>query len=93
MSKKYYRVIKDTFMWEAGAILKFDSSQGSKGGYEAISDIWDATTLYGEYISKSIIEENPDWFERVYEINVLGKVSFATKEVAKATAAKLFKGK
>ena len=79
---KYYRVKKDTFIWEEGAILEYDSSLSftSHGGYRPIEDIWDTTEHNGgEYISAPIIENNPDWFEKVYKDKV-NKVLFITKE-------------
>lgn len=92
---KYYRVKKDTFMWDEGAILKYDGSLGGHGGYQPVSDIWNAIDLkdVDEYISGHIIENNPEWFERVYEISVFGKITYGTKEAAKAAATKLFKEK
>lgn len=92
---KYYRVKKDTFMWLEGAILKFDEDSGSEGGYTAISDLWDAADLDGEYISKRIIEapENTVWFERVYEVKGLSKMVYMTKEKAREAVNKLFKEK
>lgn len=65
MSNKYYKCIKDNFMWVKGAILE---SNGN--GYRPISDLWNKVDLRTEYISDHIIEnpENKDFFERVYEI-------------------------
>jgi len=60
--KKYYRVKKDTFIWEKGAILHQEGS-----GYVAVEDVWNTVNIENEYISSSIIESQPDWFERVYE--------------------------
>lgn len=78
---KYYRVTKDNFLWKEGAILKGDD------GYRPIEDMWD-TTKYNstEYISAPIIENNPEWFERVY------KNKF-DKFLAKAEALSQFKDK
>jgi hypothetical protein len=74
---KYYRVLKDNFLWEIGAILK---ENDLKNGYVPIEDIWDVTEFNcKEYISSRIIENNPDWFERVYPDN-LDKLIFKTKE-------------
>lgn len=78
---KFYRVKKDTFMWEKGAILKFNSELGSKGGYEAIEDVWDSVELHGEYISVPIIEKSPEWFERVYPAD--GDTTYITKDEVK----------
>lgn len=80
---KFYRARKDSFMWEEGAILEYDDDSGTNGGYRAISDLWDNVELENEYISKNIVEKNPGWFERVYEISVLGKAKYLVKDAAK----------
>lgn len=77
---KYYRVIKDTFMWEIGAILG-ENAHGSSG-YVGIEDIWDKHKNMDEYISKHIVENSPEFFERVYTDNV-EKMVFKTKEQLK----------
>lgn len=83
MSKMYYRVKKDTFLWDKGAILeKQKFTQGM--GYVAINDLWDATEHMGnEYISARIIENDPDWFERVYPVNLVSKTVYKIKEEAR----------
>ena len=78
MSKKYYRVKKDNFMWRAGAIL----SDNGEGRYTAIEDIWNnVKSLGNEYISGRIIEdaENSEYFERVYSDTISGKL-YRTKD-------------
>lgn len=76
---KHYRVIKNNFLWEEGAILKADGR-----GYVPIEDVWDATEHNGEeYISTSIVENNPEWFQRVYSLNLLSKTVYKTKEEMK----------
>lgn len=86
---KYYRVLKDSPLWEEGAILSNDGS-----GYAAISDLWDTCdTIDSEYLSTRIVE-NPDlsdWFERVYHIKGLGKGKYVTKKAAKALHNKDYK--
>lgn len=86
LQAKYYRAIKDSFLWKEGAILIHDPEQGNRGvgGYAAISDVWDANEALGdEYISGDIIEGMPDWFERVYPIKQGEKISFTNAESAK----------
>ncbi len=80
---KYYRVKKGTFLWEKGAILK-NVNKGNEGGYVPVSDIWD-TTEYNknEYISTRNIENNPDYFERVYKTKMLTKFGYKLKEEMK----------
>jgi hypothetical protein len=82
MSKVYFRVKKDNFMWEEGAILEKNGTIGTSGGYEAVEDIWEVVPLKGEYISSNIIENSPEWFERVYPDN-LDKLIFKTKDELK----------
>jgi len=85
---KYYRVKQDTFMWDKGAILKKDED-----GYRSISDLWNHVDIGEEYISKYIIEDkdNADFFERVYEVSVLGKAKYLAKDAAKAAHEALHK--
>lgn len=94
-NEKYYRVKKDNFLWSEGAILKQDLERGKeseKYGYAPINDIWDTTENNGtEYITGRIIENNPEWFERVYEVNLLTKTVYRTKEEAKEFITKNFK--
>lgn len=92
---KMYRVLKDTTYATEGAILKREASN-----YEAIADYWDtpATERARKAGSRPAftvyeVEDNPEWFERVYEISRLGKLVYATKEMAVKEAAKLFKSK
>ena len=67
--EKYYRVLKDNFLWKRGAILLFDPKEGVDGGYRPINDVlfWNANSyVLDEYISARIVESSPDWFEQVY---------------------------
>lgn len=67
--EKYYRVIKENFLWEVGAILK-RGNQGSHGGYNVLEDIWlKYPERAEEYISAPIVENSPEYFERVYKSN------------------------
>lgn len=92
---KYYRVTQDNFLWEKGAILKHSAENdivSSRGGYSPENDIWDITEHNGtEYISAPIIENNPDWFERVYEVKGVSKVLYKTKSAAKEYLSKSVK--
>lgn len=90
-NQKYHRVKKNTFMWDAGAILVHDADTGRAGGYTAISDVWDVAELDGEYISARIIENNPDWFERVYKVSTFGKAVYMTRDLARVAVNKAFK--
>lgn len=92
MSDKMYRVKKDTPQWEEGAIVKKDND----GDYSAISNLWDtpATQKMDHYVeTEKIIENSPGWYERVYEVSVLGKAKYLTKEAAKKAHNSLYKEK
>lgn len=89
--EKFYRVKKDTFLWAEGAILKHQSHLASgKGGYEPIEDIWNAAGVGNEYITASIIEANPEWFERVYRDDLKGNI-FRTADQMREAYKEMFK--
>jgi hypothetical protein len=84
MSTKYYRNLKDNFLWDAGAILSDDCGDD---GYMPINDLWNHTEKNGsEYISRCIVEaeDNSDMFERVYPIGDIKKMLFGNRAAAKA---------
>lgn len=91
MNNKFYKVIKDTFLWEEGAVLTNSASNGN--GYMPIDDIFikECAENVGEYISDDIIENNPEWFQRVYPVNLLSKTVYKIKEEAKELLAKGYK--
>lgn len=92
MAKKYYRVKKDTFLWVKGAVLEYDADN-SDNGYLPINDLWNTeANEESEYITAANIENNPDWFERVYEASSFGKLTYVTKEKARTLANKFFGG-
>lgn len=77
----FYRVLKDTPAWDAGAILKRIGDN-----YQTISDLWGtkaADECENYYESYHIVEGAPDWYERVYEVSVLGKAKYLSREAAK----------
>lgn len=83
---KHYKVLKDTPQWFAGAILK----ELDGGGYEAINDLWDTDAHdYKKdedntyYESGFIVENSPDWYQRVYQVKALGAAKYLTKEAAR----------
>lgn len=79
---KYYRVIKDNPLWEVGAVLGQNARGVCSNGYVGIEDIWDKHKNMSEYLSFNIIENSPEFFERVYADN-LEKMIFKTKEQLK----------
>jgi len=77
---KFYKVIKENFLWEVGAILKMKFGDS---GYVPIDDIFRIHEDSDEYISTNIIENSPKFFERVYKINLISSVVYKIKEEAK----------
>lgn len=86
---KYYKVVKDNFLWVEGAILSNTSANGR--GYVPINGttLWNKTGHSNdEYISSNIIEKCPEYFIEVYPINLLTKTIYKVKEEARALMAK-----
>lgn len=86
MGTRYFRCKRDNFLWKSGAILESCSKSNSDAsGYVPVdkTTLWDATNHNGsEYISSRIIENNPDWFEEVWKINLVSSVVYKVKEEA-----------
>lgn len=84
---KFYRVKKDTPTMLAGCVVKKNSS----GGYSPINDLF-LTDAVEEGASLNYtaynIEHATDWYERVYEINLITKTVYKLKEEAKEYFAK-----
>ena len=80
--KKFYKVKKENFLWDVGAIL----AEGNNG-YSPINDIFAKNESPKkddhEVISFYIVENQPEYFERVYEVNLLTKIVYKLKEEAK----------
>lgn len=92
MSKNYYRVLKETPLWEEGAIIE---NNGEGGGYRPIDSVFvkDVKGIDDSwYEGDDAVENQPDWFERVYPIGKLNKTAFGTKKQAQAAAAALYEG-
>ena len=75
---KYYRVLKDNFLWEVGAIL-----EEGRSGYQPVDEVFCKTEHTSEYITNGIIENQPEWFERVYKIDGLTKATYVLKDKAR----------
>lgn len=88
VSKRYYKVVKETPAWKAGAILESDND----GGYKAINDLWDNIEDLGSYCETKKVVEESDFFERVYAMGKAHKMMFVTKEKAQELASKYFTG-
>ena len=85
---KFYKVIKENFLWDTGAILEKSKSDN---GYKSIDEIYNKFENHNdEYISTSIIENCPEYFERVYPVNLVTKTVYKIKEQAKAMLEKAY---
>jgi hypothetical protein len=93
MTDKLYRVKKDTYVWVEGAIIK----KNTDGDYQAINDIWnvegnDELTKFLEkgnfYVSAEVVENSPDWFERVYKVSSLKGMLYVVKDKMKKILSK-----
>ena len=82
---KYYKVIKENFLWDVGAILKLIEK-----GYVPIDDIYKKHEG-NEYITLNIVESSPDYFERVYKVDLATRVVYELKEKAKELLSKSYK--
>lgn len=60
-----YRVLKDNFIWEKGAILKKEYMDDGNYGYRAVDDLFTLPIARDEYVSARIIENSPEWFEPI----------------------------
>lgn len=92
---KYYRLLKDTPAWIKGAILY---KYAGNPNYVAMSDMWEteaAAKLSDAYQtvegarrggnvgeSAIIVENSPEWFERVYPTQDKKKIKYVTKDKA-----------
>lgn len=91
--KKYYRVIKENFLWEVGAVIAQNSCGDTGEGYSPVDEVFRNEHLPSEYISNPIIENTPEYFERVYPVNLLSKTVYKAKQEAKEMLQKEYKGK
>jgi hypothetical protein len=82
----YYRVIKDNFLWEVGAIIQYNGN----GAYSPIEDIWDMVKDQNECIIDDIVENMPEYFERVYQDSLKGNL-YRTADQMKKMYKKAFK--
>lgn len=79
---KYYRVKKDTATWEVGAVLQ---NKGDNGGYMSVNDFYDKPCIegIGYHETKKVVENSPEFFERVYPVSLLTKTVYRLKEEAR----------
>lgn len=91
MSKKYYRVLKENFLWQVGAIIECEDNDNGYSPYDKNS-IWDVTEHNGgEYICKRVVENCPEYFERVFPIHLLKNIVFKAKAEAQKMLSDTFK--
>lgn len=77
---RFYKVIKETPAWDVGAIIKHDGSDG----YVALNDLFNKEhTGRGYFESGTIIENSPEWFERVYPVSLVTKTVYKAKAEAR----------
>lgn len=76
---RYYQVVKENFLWEIGAILK---PREDRPGYGPINDLYKKHEN-NEFVSSVIVENCPEYFERVYKVDLLTQVVYETKEKAR----------
>lgn len=67
MEDVYYRAVKDNFIWKKGAIVQYDEENDD---YNIISDVWDVVRKNQDtqIADKRNVENNPEWWERVYAV-------------------------
>ncbi len=84
MRDKLYRVNRATPAWEEGAIIK----KNDNGDYQAINDIWNVSgnDEFNKFMEKGtyhevaeIVENSPEWFERVYKVSSLKGMLYVVK--------------
>lgn len=89
---RFYRVLKETPLWEEGAIISNDSDSG---GYRPVDELFvkeiDGVNLRW-YEGAAAVEKQPEWFERVYKVSVLKKVQYLAKDAAKKVMKDQYKG-
>ncbi len=86
---KYYKVIKENFLWEVGAILQNNANGGE--GFTPIDEIYKKHEKSDEYITANIVEKSPDYFQRVWKVDLLTRVVYETKDKAKELLARQYK--
>jgi len=82
---RYYKIIKDHPLWINGAIIS-DNKENSNN-YFAINEIFckDIPNIPNTetwYEGKELIENSPEFFERVYKVENSKNIFYETKENA-----------
>ena len=85
---KYYKVIKENFIWEVGAII---TNENDSSGYEPVEEIYNVhPDAVDEYISSSVVENSPEYFQRVYKVDLVTRTVYEVKEKAKELLSRSF---
>ena len=84
---KYFKVIKENFLWDVGCILETISDGG---GYRPIDDIYKKHEG-NEYITSHIVENSPEYFQRVFKVDLLTRTVYKIKTEAQALLQKEYK--
>ena len=92
--EKFYSVKKDTYLFTAGAIL---SNKENSTQYKATDDIWHVEgneTLRkfldgAPAVAADVVENSPDWFERVYKVSSIRGMAYVVKSAMKDLMSKV----
>ena len=92
--EKFYRVKKDTYLFTVGAIL---SNKDNNTQYKATDDIWHVEGnetlkkfLDGQpAVASDLVENSPDWFERVYKVSSIRGMAYVVKSAMKDLMSKV----
>jgi hypothetical protein len=88
--EKFYRVLKENPLWEVGAIINGDDENDK--GYSAIDPVFEkGEYIGGEYLSWGVIENSPEYFQRVYKLDTISKVVYETRDKVVEALKKGFK--
>lgn len=89
---KFYRVIKDLPLLDVGAIL---SNEKDSREYFPINDLFtkDVKDISGGdwYEMARLVENQPEWFERVYKVTLATQARYLAKDKAREFYDKLYK--
>jgi hypothetical protein len=77
---RYYKVLKDTPLWHAGAIITNDYPHGYYKPIET-STLWH-TTDHDNCLTDTVVQHLPEWFQEVYPVNCLTKTIYKCKTEA-----------
>lgn len=84
---KFFRVKQELPAWGVGAIV---SNEGDKDSYKTTNDLWDKDCIADSkyYETADVVEQSPEWFERVYPVNLLTKTVYKLKAEAQEMLSK-----